>query len=784
MSQTLQQLQQAALEELEFPKVLQHIASFCLSELGREQVLALRPTEDVQWLQQEHETLQEMLQLVQQGIPFPWSPVPDVRRHLHTSTIENAFLLPTELVDVRELLQLSRSVRQELIRQHELPRLKALGEQLYQNRLLERHINDTVDETGGVRDTASRELAHIRAQMRDVAARLRTRLRRILRRFVDEEFAMDEFITQREGRFVVPIRVEHKHHIPGIIHGVSQTGATVFLEPAEIFELNNELALLADAERREIERILRVITAEIGACAHELLRSLQILAYLDSLYARARFALTYGGQKPTLGDGPDIILQHLVHPLLAIARGRSAVVPLEITFRSDTRGHLISGPNAGGKTVALKSIGLNLLLAYSGIFPLGFCRAPVLRVLTAIGDQQSIEQNLSTFSWQLVRLRDILTQSDAATLVLIDEICAGTDPTEGAALAAAILEELLRQRAYFVVTTHQSSLKAFALHREGIQNDSLEFDQQRLQPTYRFLPGVPGNSYAFAIAAMFGMPERIVARAQEFLGSRHQELEAGIAVVQELQRRWQQLEQQARDHAEQARQLREQYEEQLRRLRQQRAELLAQARQEVQRLLQQANSLIEQTLRELREQQRPVADIRREFTRQREELLQALKPDEPEAVVQSEPVELSAGAWVTVEGMSSAGMVVELDRQHGTALVEFNGLKLRIGLDKLRPAAPPKSEPSRSAPSYALWTSATNLDIRGMRVADALREVDRFLAEALQGDALQVRIIHGKGTGALREALHQFLATHPAVAEYRLADLSEGGAGVTIVTLR
>jgi DNA mismatch repair protein MutS2 len=244
------------------------------------------------------------------------------------------------------------------------------------------------------------------------------------------------------------------------------------------------------------------------------------------------------------------------------------------------------------------------------------------------------------------------------------------------------------------------------------------------------------------------------------------------------------LEQQARDHAEQARQLREQYEEQLRRLRQQRAELLAQARQEVQRLLQQANSLIEQTLRELREQQRPVADIRREFTRQREELLQALKPDEPEAVVQSEPVELSAGAWVTVEGMSSAGMVVELDRQHGTALVEFNGLKLRIGLDKLRPAAPPKSEPSRSAPSYALWTSATNLDIRGMRVADALREVDRFLAEALQGDALQVRIIHGKGTGALREALHQFLATHPAVAEYRLADLSEGGAGVTIVTLR
>lgn len=781
-----QELFQAALTELEFAKVLQHIAALCLSELGREQILALRPREDVQWLREEHGTLEEMVRLVRQGVPFPWSPVPDVRRHLQKAMIENALLLPTELVDVRELLQLSRSVRQELIRLQEFPRLKAIGEQLYQNRLLERHINDTVDETGGVRDTASRELARIRSEMRTVAARLRTRLRHILRRFVEDELAMDEFITQREGRFVIPIRVEHKHHVPGIIHGVSQTGATVFLEPAEIFELNNELALLADAERREIERILRVITAEIGSCAHEALRSLELLAYVDSLYARARYALLYGGEKPVIADEEDIVLHNIVHPLLAASRGRPAVVPLSIEFREPVRGHLISGPNAGGKTVALKSIGLNLLLALSGIFPLGSCRTPVVRIVTAIGDQQSIEHNLSTFSWQIVRIREILAHGSPNTLVLIDEICAGTDPTEGAALAAAILEELLRQGMRFVVTTHQSSLKAFALHRQGIQNDSLEFDHQRLQPTYRFLPGVPGNSYAFVIAANFGLPEGVIKQAHQFLGSRHRELEESIAVVQRLQQHWQQLQEEARQQAEHAQQLRQQYEEQLRQLQRRRSELLAQTRQELHQILLQARSVIENTLREIRKQQRPVTEIRREFAQQQEEWTQLLQQMESANAVE-EPkgtASIAAGMWVTVEGTRSVGLVVGVDEEHRTALVEFNGLKLRVHMDKLQPAEPPSEAPPRQTVGAALWTSQTSLDLRGMRVAEALRAVDQFLSNALQGNAVSVRIIHGKGTGALRQALHQFLATHPAVAEFRLAELSEGGAGVTIVMLR
>ncbi len=785
MSQLSEELFQAALTELEFFKVLQRIATFCLSELGRQEVLALRPRADAEWLRNEHETLQEMVHLVQQGVPFPWSPVPDVRRHLQKSMIENALLLPTELVDVREFLQLSRRVRQELITLSELPRLKALGEQLYQNRLLERHISDTVDETGEVRDTASRELARIRADMRAVAARLRTRLRHILRRFVEDELAMEEFITQREGRFVVPIRVEHKHHIPGIIHGVSQTGATVFLEPAEIFELNNELALLADAERREVERILRVVTAEVGACAHEMRASLQLLAYLDSLYARARYALSDGGQKPLITDGGDIVLRDIVHPLLVATRGRSAVVPLSIEFRPESRGHLISGPNAGGKTVALKSIGLNLLLAFSGIFPLGQCRTAVVPIVTAIGDQQSIEQNLSTFSWQLVRLRNILAEAVPGTLVLIDEICAGTDPTEGAALAAAILQELLQRGMRFVVTTHQSSLKAFALHREGIQNDSLEFDHERLQPTYRFLPGVPGNSYAFAIAANFGLPSSLLEQAQHFLGSRHRELEESIAIVQQLQQRWQQLQQEAQQQAEQAQQLRQYYEQQLRQLQQRRAELVAQTRQELQHLFARAQAMVEQTIREIREQQRPLADVRRTFAQEREQLLQALQELAPEEeAAQGGSAPLSPGMWVKLQGTSSVGTVVSLDETHQIAVVDCNGRKLRVAVDKLQPVEVPPEAPSHAAWRTAAWNVPTSIDLRGMRVADALRAVDRFLADALQADALQVRIIHGTGTGALREALHQFLAKHPTVAAFRTADLGEGGAGVTIVTLR
>ncbi|MCS7169545.1 MAG: Smr/MutS family protein, partial [Candidatus Kapabacteria bacterium] len=544
------------------------------------------------------------------------------------------------------------------------------------------------------------------------------------------------------------------------------------------------LALLADAERREIERILRVITAEIGSCAHQLLSSLELLSYLDSLYARARYAQLYGGQKPVVSDEADIILHNIVHPLLAAARGRGAVVPLSMEFRDATRGHLISGPNAGGKTVALKSVGLNLLLVLSGIFPLGACRTPVLHILTAIGDQQSIEQNLSTFSWQVVRIREILHRSGPETLVLIDEICAGTDPTEGAALAAAILEELLHRRSYFVVTTHQSSLKAFALHRDGVQNDSLEFDHERLQPTYCFLPGVPGNSYAFAIAANFGIPRRLLERAQSFLGERHRELEESIAAVQELRRRWQHYEEEARQQAEQAHQLRQRYEEQFRQLQQRRSELMARARQEVQQMLQQAQSLVEQTIRQIREQQRPLSDVRQEFTQGRDALLQALEVAGLPQGEERSPFSLAPGTWVRMEGMQSAGTVVSIDEQQQTALVEFAGIRLRVSVDKLRPAPPQKEEPPRPKVDYLSWNAASSIDLRGMRVAEALQAVDRFLSDALQGNIPRVRIIHGKGTGALRQALHQFLATHPAVAEYALADLSQGGAGVTIVTLR
>jgi DNA mismatch repair protein MutS2 len=776
---------QAALQELEFPKVIEQIAALCSSELGREYIRALAPREDLPWLRAEHETLQEMVELLEQGLPFGLGSIPDVRRSLRKSTVENALLLPTELVDIRELLVLCRSVRQELIRLEQFPHLRQLGQQLYQNRLLERHINDTVDETGAVRDTASRELARIREEMRAVAARLRSRLRTILRRFVEDELAMDEFITQREGRFVVPIRVEHKHHIPGIIHGVSQTGATVFLEPAEIFELNNELALLADAERREIERILRVLTAEVGSCAHELLHSEQLLGYLDSLLARARYAQRYGGRRPVIGESEEIVVRDIVHPLLAAAHGRAAVVPLSLEFRAGLRGHLISGPNAGGKTVALKSVGLNLLLAFSGIFPLGECRTPLLRIMTAIGDQQSIEQNLSTFSWQIVRLREILQRSTPQSLVLVDEICAGTDPSEGAALAMAILEELLRSGARFIVTTHQSSLKVFALRRAEVQNDSLAFDQERLLPTYRFLPGVPGNSYAFVIARNFGLPEAVVQRAQELLGGQHRALEEGIAAVEQLRAQLEQAYAEAERERQRAEELRRQSEQQLQELRLYRAQLRARAREEFQELLAQARQLIESTLRELRGQQRPAEQVRREFAEAIEQLQQTLRP-EPEELPQEQPAAgspLSVGSWVRMEGMQSVGTIVELDTERGIAVVDFGGLKLRSPVEKLQAAEPPP-RPARSAAEYVRADAPHSLDLRGRRVAEALQVLERFLNQALQAGAERVRIVHGTGTGALRQALHEFLRRHPAVAEFRNAEPDEGGAGTTIVVLR
>jgi len=732
--------------------------------------------------------VEESRSLLAQGEVVPFERLADIRTLVARCRIEGNFLSAPDLLNVFEALQTSRRLRAFVMeRRDRLPALSELCDPLIDDRLLEKHLTDAIDDTGGIRDTASRELATIRRDILDVSARLRNRLQRILKKFGDEELLQDEFISQRDGRFVLPLRVETKRSVEGIIHGVSASGQTVFMEPAETYEMNNELAILHGREQREMIRILTTLSAEVGAVSYGIDAAVDVMTELDSILARARFALDYGGIMPTIVDDPELEFTNVSHPVLMIqSRGtRTSVIPLSARFDASTRGMLISGPNAGGKTVAMKTIAISMVMAYSGIFPLGMCTLSPRRVMTAIGDHQSIESNLSTFSSQIIRLRDILSHSDATAMVFVDEICAGTDPAEGGALAAGILDSIIERGATFVVTTHQSSLKQYALTRPFISNASLEFDGQRMTPTFRFLPGVPGNSYAFVLAQTVGLPDVVLERAQGYLGDRHNELEKSITAMQAFRAEAEADARAAAEELAKARRLTADAEERLGAAKEKKRTAADDARAEAREILRKANALVENTIREIREQQKSSATIKSEFEQGKRELLEAEQPATPETPVK--PARWKVGSAVQITGTSSTGTLIELDEKGNSAMVEVNGIKFRIPLDQLTDGKSTKVVEDRqrrkaaSPVDYLKLDASTNLDLRGMRVDEGLRALEDFINGAILGTIPFATIIHGKGTGAMRTAVNAYLKEHPHIQSYRLGTIHEGGDGITVV---
>jgi DNA mismatch repair protein MutS2 len=732
--------------------------------------------------------VEESRSLLAQGEVVPFERLADIRTLVARCRIEGNFLSAPDLLNVFEALQTSRRLRAFVMeRRDRLPALSELCDPLIDDRLLEKHLTDAIDDTGGIRDTASRELATIRRDILDVSARLRNRLQRILKKFGDEELLQDEFISQRDGRFVLPLRVETKRSVEGIIHGVSASGQTVFMEPAETYEMNNELAILHGREQREMIRILTTLSAEVGAVSYGIDAAVDVMTELDSILARARFALDYGGIMPTIVDDPELEFTNVSHPVLMIqSRGtRTSVIPLSARFDAATRGMLISGPNAGGKTVAMKTIAISMVMAYSGIFPLGMCTLSPRRVMTAIGDHQSIESNLSTFSSQIIRLRDILSHSDATAMVFVDEICAGTDPAEGGALAAGILDSIIERGATFVVTTHQSSLKQYALTRPFISNASLEFDGQRMTPTFRFLPGVPGNSYAFVLAQTVGLPDVVLERAQGYLGDRHNELEKSITAMQAFRAEAEADARAAAEELAKARRLTADAEERLGAAKEKKRTAADDARAEAREILRKANALVENTIREIREQQKSSATIKSEFEQGKRELLETEQPATPETPVT--PARWKVGSAVQITGTSSTGTLIELDEKGNSAMVEVNGIKFRIPLDQLTDGKSTKVVEDRqrrkaaSPVDYLKLDASTNLDLRGMRVDEGLRALEDFINGAILGTIPFATIIHGKGTGAMRTAVNAYLKEHPHIQSYRLGTIHEGGDGITVV---
>lgn len=775
----------SSLEQLEFDRILEHIAGLAASSLGAEHLLQLRPLMVGDACRLSVQCVAEMRLIVELGEEVPLNDVYDVREALSISRIPGAVLQAETLDHVRSTISAVRKVRDFLLRRHEyVPCLCDLVRQTYANRLVEKHIEDAIDPQGTVRDGASRELARIRSGIIDKSTALRSRLQKILRRVSDEELVTDEYVTLREGRLVLPVRAESKRKIPGIIHGESQSGNTVFLEPAEIFDVNNEIAELTFAERREVERILRTLTEEVGADASKFLEGVNVLGELDSILARAKYACRCNCVAPEILDVEEIRLHDARHPLLLMRHDN--IVPMSIELDAHNRAVIVSGPNAGGKTVAMKTLGLVTALALSGIHPpAARCVVHPCNVFTDIGDQQSLENDLSTFSSHMSRISAILQGVSAGDIVLLDEVGTGTDPDEGGAIAAAVIDSLLSKGSFILATTHHSFLKVYAYETDGVSNAGMEFNRDTITPTYRFLTGVPGNSYAFELLTRLGFDDAVIDRARARMGDERNRM---TEIIEELEQNLVE----ARRFRDESRVIRNEAEE-LRRvhhdsqvaLQAQKKSLIENARIEAGRVLSGANSLIENALREIREgaSANRIRELRKQVDVYKCEV-STHTANEPSGM----PAETAfriGDAVRMIDGTRVGEVVIEPDDK-GIVVVLFGDVRMRASVNDLRHTY---ADDTRRITSGTVSIAnagelETRVDIRGMYPNEAEVRLEQAITAAMNANVTQLDIIHGKGTGALRKCVHEFLRLHPGVDTFRLGALTEGGAGLTIVNLK
>ena len=772
-----------SLNELEFSSVLEFITKFCYSSPGKEFILKSYPSDELYWLRLEHTLIGEMKEMILGDSELPLGGFSDVRGYLQKSLIENAVLSTSDILKVADSIRASRLIRRFFtIRKEKFPALAEEAENLHENLMLEKHINDMIDDTGIVKDTATKELMRIRQQIHSKSNRLRSRLEKIMSKVSEEDMTRDDFFTLREGRYVIPVKSEHKKHIPGIIHGMSQTGSTVFLEPSEIFEMNNEISLLLNEEKREIYRILKNLTREIGDEAKLFLGSVEVIAHFDAITAKANYALKYGGVMPEILDENYVYLNEIRHPLLVHSKGMKGVMPLSLEMTKDKRGYLISGPNAGGKTVALKSMGLNIALALSGIFPLGECKTNYRMIFSSIGDHQSIENDLSTFSSQILKLKEILESCSPSSLVLIDEIGSGTDPQEGAALASGIIDTFLELNSFFVVTTHQSSLKSYALTKDSIDNASLEFDEEKLKPTYKFLAGIPGNSYAFVLAESMGMSKLVLERTKKYLGKKQSQLEESISILQKYKNEAEKFRREAIQERKKAEEARIKYEEKLDKIRKSRDELIQNAHDEAAQIVTEANRLVENTIRQVKEDKKAAGEIKKEFDKEKKAIQQKIEKRQNIKKKKITDVFEEGDAVTMKERPNNLGNIVFIYQDDKQALVDFNGLKFKVNLSELKKAKSKDKKLSEYTGNMS-FDVQTRLDVRGKRAFEAIPEIDEFINSALMSNLEEGTIIHGKGTGALRHAIHEYLRDHPTIKSFRIGTLIEGGDGITVIEL-
>lgn len=814
-------------QKLGFDTVRTLIAEHCTSRMGKEEVAAMSFSEQYDEVSRRLQQTAEMASLLRSRIEVPGAQLYDVGPYLTEIKAEGSFMSADRLHRLGKMLETMDAVRSFFCRRDDdsrpaWPALAEVFESLRQFPVVSAEIDRCISKYGEVKDTASDALYDIRRILASMGGAMSRAMRRVLDRAASEGI-IDRDVTpsMRDGRMVIPVPAAMKRRLSGIVHDESATGKTVFIEPAEVVETGNRLRELQLEEHREIILILTAVAAVIRPHIPEILESVRLLGVLDFIRAKGLFANETDGQMPTLERNPEIDWYHAVHPVLMLNLRRQdrETVPLNLQLDSKIRFLIISGPNAGGKSVCLKTVGIVQYMAQCGVLPTLYSNSHMGifdNIFVDIGDEQSIENDLSTYSSHLRNMKYFLSHSGKGTLVLADEMGSGTEPQIGGALAQAILQRLARSGCMGVITTHYQNLKTFAEETEGFVNGAMLYDRQHLRPTFQLSVGSPGSSFALEIARNIGLPSEVVDAAKEIVGSDYVNADKYLLDIQRDRRYWANKRQNIREKENKLDDILSKYEDTAENLRLQRSTILADARREAKEIMKTANARLEGAIREIRDAQAE-KERTREIRKQLDEYRRSLEKDPatekgsqlPEALrplrhksrrdkqqkSQTQQVskkELGVGDYVRMSDGGVVGQILSI--QGNKAEVAFGALRTYVELSRLREAKKPASSVSSAVSTVSTSTSADSrerqlkfrqeIDVRGMRADEALQAVTYFIDDAIQFSASRVRILHGTGHGILKTLIRQMLKANGAIESAVDEDVRFGGSGITVVTLK
>ncbi len=773
---------------LEFNKIRAMLSEHAVIELSKERALSLEPSTDIKEVNlMQEQTACAINLMVKKGSP-PIYCKGDVISSLKRADM-GGVLSPADILGVGKVLKTARKFKDY---PDDIPceAIEEYIEALFDDKTLEKTIFESIDDEANVADTASSELASIRRKIRSSEGRVKEILQSIIAK--NSKYLQDAIITMRSDRYVVPVKAEHKGSIKGIVHDTSSSGMTIFIEPEAVVEADNEIRLLKSKEQDEIERILRALSGNIAQYAKVLEMTFNCIADLDLIFAKAKFALKCDAFRPALNDDGYINLRKARHPLIPADK----VVPTDIYLGKDFDTLVITGPNTGGKTVVLKTLGLMTLMAQSGLHITaqeGTVISVFDDVFADIGDEQSIEQSLSTFSSHMVNIVNILNSVNYRSLCLFDELGAGTDPVEGAALAVSILEDVRKKGAKTAATTHYSELKSYALSNPRVENASCEFDVETLAPTYRLLIGIPGKSNAFAISSKLGISDKIIEDARSRIAGDNIKFEDVLSSLETARRDTEKERDSAIAYKQEIELLKERISNKNKSLDKKTDKIIEDAHKEARRIIDEARAESELALADIRAamKKKDLKEANRAVEQVRQQVIADSKKhnvtSSPGTQAGKPPKSVQLGQEVSIPHLNQNGTVVTLPDNKGNLVVNVGIMKMKLNLSQLR-IVTAKPDPVKSGikarSEIKSMTVGTEIDLRGQDLETAIMMVDKFIDDAVLSSLHEVRIIHGKGTGVLRGGIQSYLRRHKRVKSFRLGSFGEGDSGVTIAELK